>query len=118
MPPSKRTVDIRVSPSKPALTKTTTHDDGSFIRTAIVLDASKGAAEVGSIDLVTPDGKRICQVNVTLYPDGNLILDTIDVENRWSQARAFLFAKEEPRQWHTVKKTGALVSADFRVKED
>jgi hypothetical protein len=101
-------------PSKPALTKTTTHDDGTFIRTAIVLDASKNA-EVGSIDLVTPDGKRIAQVNVTLYPDGSLILDTIDTEKRWGQARAFLFA-EGKRELLTSTVPGSLVSADFRIK--
>jgi len=102
-------------PSKPALTKTATHDDGTFIRTAIVLDASQ-AAEVGSIDLVTPDGKRIAQLNVTYYPDGALIVDTIDTEKRWTQARAFLFAKGDRRYHESVTK-GSLVSADFRMKE-
>lgn len=103
-------------PSRPALTKTTTHDDGMFVRTAIVLDASKNA-ECGSIDIVSPDGKRICQVNITLFSDGNLILDTIDTEKRWKKASAFLFSGGE-RVWHERKIPGSLVSADFRVEGD
>lgn len=101
-------------PSKPALTKTAFHDDGTFVRTAIVLDASQ-AAEVGSIDLITPDGKRIAQVNISYYPDGALIVDTIDTEERWTQARSFLFDKGD-RRYHESTTRGSLVSADFRMK--
>lgn len=108
---------MKRKPSKEALTPTTTHDDGSFIRTALVLDA-KTSAQIGSVDLVSPSGERIAQLNITLYPDGALIVDTIDTEKRWGQTRAFLFGAGEPRVFHTTAQRGAIVSADFRVKVD
>ena len=71
-----------------AETHTTTHDDGTFIRTAIVCDRG----DTGSLDLVrSKDGKRLAQINISFLEntDGEecLIVDVIDVALRDEAAR-------------------------------
>jgi len=99
-------------PSKESLTPTTTHDDGRFVRTAIVLDPSTG---VSSVDLVTPDGVLLARVNfVPSRVEGeSLIVDVIDVSGRYETKRALTFSPTERRQVD-VPEGGSLVSVDFR----
>jgi len=73
--------------SKDAYTKISVHDDGTFVRTALVANGG----DTGSIDLVDAKGVRLAQVNISLLrghaEDGGecLIVDVIDVDRRYSR---------------------------------
>jgi hypothetical protein len=99
--------------SKKAHTKTATFDDGTFERTALVLEGG----DTGSVDLVTKDGERRAQINISFMPDSDgeecLIVDVIDVEGRYTVRRALTFAPSK-RASMNVPKDGNLVSTDFR----
>jgi hypothetical protein len=103
--------------SREAHTKTTTHDDGKFIRTAIVCEGGN----TGSIDLVTADGIRLGQINISFLPERSsvggepecLIVDVIDVDERYEKRRALAFSNKE-RKILDVPEGGKLVSVDFR----
>lgn len=107
----KKVAALKPDEARLAPTTVTTFDGGDFIRTALVI----GPGPTGSIDLVDASGARIAQVNVTLYADGRLILDTIDVEKHFVNATAFLFANGR-RHFNVDNASGALVSADFKRK--
>lgn len=92
--------------SKRADTKTTTYDDGEFTRLAIVVDVG---SEAGSVDVVDASGKRLCQINLFAYTDA-LIVDVIDVDNRYTDRRALTF-RNGTREAVPADK---LVSVDFR----
>jgi hypothetical protein len=106
-----------VPQSKDAFTQTAVYDDGTFIRTALVI----GTGDTGSIDLVDSEGVRIAQVNISLVrgyvEDGGevLIVDTIDVDKRYARKMALCFSNGERRMLN-VPEGGSLISADFRVK--
>ena len=91
-------------------TPTTTHtDERGNIRTAIC-----PSGEGGSIDIVDPDGRRICQVNLFYFPDtGNAIVDVIDVDRRYPVKAALTDpgSQKDTRGFHPLD---YLVSADFR----
>ena len=98
-----------------ATTKTTTHDDGSFKRTALIVHP-EGTG--GSIDLVTAGGQRLAQINVFYNPCDDdahacLMVDVIDVDNRYSARRALVFSPKERAQLE-VPPGGNLVGVDFR----
>lgn len=106
-------------PTKDATTKTTTYTTEGFKRTALVLGTKP---DDGSIDVLDRNGKRLCQINIFhLQPsesDGEgLIVDVIEVENRFSIRRALVFVKtkqgEIKREIVDVGQ-GSVVSADFR----
>ena len=105
-------VKVAAPPSSDAATATTTHDDGTFIRTALVCDHHNG-----SVDLVAADGTRLAQVNIfyASNSDGHecLIVDVIDVDKRYSNLRALAFSNEK-REIVNVPPGGNLVSVDFR----
>lgn len=91
-----------------AFTKTTTFDDGTFVRTALVVEGPG----VGSIDLVNKAGKRIAQVNISYSPNC-LIVDVIDVDKKFKQRRFHAFSNNE-RKDVDFPKDGKLGSVDFR----
>lgn len=102
-----------------ATTKTTTYNDGKFVRTAIVVGGDE--ENTGSIDLVDADGARLAQVNISFLPDSDglevLIVDVIDVDNRYTNRRMLAFTSTE----RVIKDApGRLVSVDFRrpIKSD
>lgn len=103
--------------SKDAYTKINVYDDGTFIRTALVI----GTGDTGSVDIVDSEGVRLAQVNISLVrghaEDGGevLIVDTIDVDKRYDSKRALVFSPTS-RAHSDVPEGGSLVSADFRVK--
>jgi UDP-glucose 4-epimerase len=100
--------------SKNAETRTTTFDDGTFLRTAIVVDE----AHVGSLDVVDKTGKRICQVNIFVGEEsGSLIVDVIDVERRFANKRALAFAGHDRRDMEAFD-TSSLISVDFRPRKE
>lgn len=97
-----------------ATTPTTTHVDGVFERTALVIG---DRATSGSVDLVDKSGTRLAQVNVFLTEEGTLMVDVIDVDHRFTVHRGLGFAGGQ-RQ---MIKTGDLVAAHFegrRTRED
>jgi hypothetical protein len=100
----------RNAKSLPAETQITTHDDGKFIRTALVIEPKEGKS--GSVDIVTKDGKRLCQINLFAYEDGSLIVDVIDVDDRYKIRRALVFSDGERRSIDVGN--GNLVSVDFK----
>jgi hypothetical protein len=98
--------------SKDVHTPVTTHDDGTFIRTALVV--RPGAEDEGSVAIVDPQGKRLALLNLFAYENGNLIVDVIDVDERFANRSALAF-REGRRQALDAAK---VVSVDFRgVKE-
>ena len=109
-----------VKGSLPALTETSTHDDGRFVRTALVLGgagAEGGRDEGGSIDVIDKvTGVRLCQINLVALRGGGIIVDVIDVEKRHATRRALAFSQTE-RRIVEVPEGGTLVSVDFRPKE-
>ncbi len=101
------------SKSADARTRTTSRDDGKFVRTAVVIPCQ---GSPGSVDLVDPDGQLLVRVNVSLLrqPDGEtLIVDVIDVAERYVERKAIGFSRSE-RTTLDVPKGGTLVSVDFR----
>jgi hypothetical protein len=108
------------SASKDATTHTSIHDDGKFRRTALVIVGR----DTGSVDVVMADGTRLCQINISFLPspssDGRreaLIVDVIDVDNRYPERRALAFSNTE-RAVIDVPKGGTLVSVDFRKDKE
>lgn len=97
--------------SKNAETKTTTFDDGTFLRTALVVRAPRA----GSIDVLDKRGKRVCQINI-FVGEGSLIVDVLDVDKHFPRKRALCFTKQERRVMETFE-ASTLVSVDFRGKE-
>lgn len=92
-----------------------------FTRTAIVVEGG----DTGSIDLVTPDGKRVAQVNISYMPSAGdegakeecLIVDVIDVDDVFPDRRALVFnpkSRTRARIVTKVPKCTNLVSTDFR----
>jgi len=109
---------MRVKMTKPesrnAKTPIRTHDDGTFIRTALLV---KGG-DTGSVDLVLADGTRIAQINISFLPGDDrqrerLIVDVIDVEDRYRTRRMLAFSNSA-RKVEDVPEGGKLVSVDFR----
>lgn len=90
-----------------AHTHVTTHDDGKFIRTALVAVPGQDS---GSIAIVNPEGKRFALINVFLYEDGTLIVDVIDSDERYEARRALVFNDGQRQSLPAAK----VVSADFR----
>jgi hypothetical protein len=106
--------------SEKVLTKTTTHDDGSFVRTALVIENDK-YDNVGSIVLVNKSGKRIAMLNISYNAMSHkgeeyLIVDVIDVDRRFDNRRALGFSNTERTEMHAPK-DGKLISVDFRAKQ-
>jgi hypothetical protein len=114
-----KTTTKKAAPKNPDATATIQtrkdHDDG-FTRTALVLD--KGGP---SVDLVTPDGRRVAQINISYSvskEDGGeeyLIVDVIDVDKRFPQRRALHFT-DQTRHCADLGPDANLVSTDFRRK--
>jgi hypothetical protein len=126
-PKAPRLPNGRPRPSNPdATTPTTTREDpeDGFIRTALIVanDADPKHGETGSVDLVRiVKGKvvRVAQVNVSYLPNSDgeecLIVDVIDVDDRYTERRMLSFSPSE-RKAEDVPKGGNLVSTDFRRK--
>jgi predicted amidohydrolase len=93
-----------------AKTQVTEHDDGSFIRTALVIDPNDNG---GSVDIVDVDGKLLARVNVFLSARGSkeetLMVDVIDVDRRYTVRRGLGFVRGERR----MIEVGDLVGAHF-----
>lgn len=102
--------------SEDAQTPTTTYDDGNFVRTAIVVDRAGG-----SFDLVAADGTRLAEINVFTYPHqrpedapaDHVIVDVIDVDDKWTKRTALTFPDGQ-RQFHETHK---VTSVEFRKGE-
>jgi hypothetical protein len=99
--------------AKEAFTKTTTRDDGKFVRTALVLSNT----ETGSVDVVDAAGNFLARLNLCAIESGGVIVDVIDVDKRYAVKRAMTFAGGERRAM-TVPEGGNLVSVDFRTSGD
>lgn len=93
--------------STDSLTPTTTHDDGTFVRTALV---AVPGSDSGSVAIVNPEGKRFALLNVFLYEDGSLIVDVIDSDERYEARTALVFNDGQRQSLPAAK----VVSADFR----
>jgi len=89
------------------LTRTTTRRDpeDGFERTALVIEPHDAS---GSIDLVTPDGTRIGQINIMLT-ETCLMVDMIDPDNRYTIRRALTFKQGK----RASIEAGPLVAAHF-----
>ena len=98
--------------SKNAETKTTTFDDGTFLRTALVVYDP----HVGSIDVLDKRGNRVCQINI-FVGENSLIVDVLDVDKRFPHKRALCFSKQERRAMETFEES-SLVSVDFRPRKE
>lgn len=96
--------------SNDAQTTTTTHDDGRHLRTALVADTGNDG---GSIAIVDRNGTRLALINLFVYDNGNLIVDVIDVDDRYNTRNALTFV-DGHRQFLPASK---VISADFRNKE-
>lgn len=86
------------------------YNDGKFVRTALVID---GTENTGSVDVLDKKGHRVAQLNIFVGEDGALMVDVIDVENRYKVKRALAFAQGQ-RTSMTVPDGGNLVGVDFR----
>lgn len=105
--------------SKDEQSTVTQHDDGRFIRTAIVVtrepEDSGGSA---SFDLVDELGNRIALINAFAYPDDetgeikHVIVDVIDTDDNFPKKFALTF-DNETRKFHHAD-TSSLICADFR----
>jgi len=100
--------------SERAASHVTEHDDGKFIRTAIVAE-EKGT----SFDIVDEKGMRLAVVNVFPFRNDagkvdHVIIDVIDVDERFPAKLALIF-NEGKREFHVTD--GNLVCADFRTGE-
>jgi hypothetical protein len=100
-----------------ALTAVTVRDDGKFARTALVMPYSPNP---GSVDLVDAEGQLLVRVNVvrSAQPDSEaLIVDVIDVDDRFPQKRVYGFplgGSQGRRTSLDVPEGGKLVSVNFR----
>ena len=100
--------------SENAETKVATHDDGRFLRTALVIDPGPGGG--GSVDLLSKDGRFLARLNLFTSESGDwLALDLIDFEERYDIRRALVFNNGK-REGLTAM--GNLVAADFRMEKD
>ena len=96
--------------SKPAFTKTSVHDDGKWIRTALIVGSGDGRG--GSVAIVNPEGKRIALLNIFTSEDNDwLAVDVIDIEERYTNRRALTF-NDGTRQ--DMQAPTTLVGVDFR----
>ena len=88
----------------------TTHDDGRWIHTAIV--AAPG--DTGSLAVVDQNGVRLAGIHISYLPDDEsgetLIVDVIDVDERYSSHRMLGFANGK----RTIVDVSRLTSVDFR----
>jgi hypothetical protein len=94
--------------STDATTPTTTHDDGTFVRTAIVVEPH--ADNKGSVAIVSPNGTRLALVNIFAYENGNLVVDVIDTDERFGKRAALTFIDGQRHSLDAAK----VISADFR----
>lgn len=95
--------------STDALTTTTTHDDGTFVRTALVIDSGEGTG--GSVDLINANGELLARVNVFTDDRGDwLAVDVCDVGDRFTERRVLSFT-DGRRQSLDAGSVGAV---DFR----
>ena len=93
-----------------AKSEVTEHDDGQFVRTAIIVPK-----QGQSFDLVDVTGKRIAEVNAFVYYDGegtlnHIIVDVIDKDNLFTERQALTFTK----LGRTFTPASGVVSTDFR----
>ena len=102
--------------SQDAQTKTATHDDGSFVRTALVIDGH----DTGSIVLVDKHGKRVGMINIFYSVDQQektLMVDVIDVDDTYTTKRALVFDPAgNGRQVVNVPGSSNLVASHFTTK--
>lgn len=94
--------------STDATTPTTTHDDGKFVRTALVVEPHTDSR--GSVAIVSPDGTRLALVNIFAMENGNLVVDVIDVDERFGKRAALTFIGGQRHSLDAAK----VISADFR----
>ena len=94
--------------SKDVHTHVTTHDDGTFIRTALVVRPK--AEDEGSVAIVDPEGNRLALINLFAYENGNLVVDVIDADERFGRRAALTFIDGQRHSLDAAK----VISADFR----
>lgn len=100
--------------SENAETTHTTHDDGKFVRTALVLGESSeiGGSGGGSISIVNDKGERIALLNLFTNEDNSwFAVDVIDVDKKFDKHAALTF-KDGLQQ--RLDNANGLVAADFR----
>lgn len=101
--------------SEQALTQMTTHDDGKYVRTALVIG---GDAQGGSVDVLSPDGEFLVRLNLFTKDDSEglwFALDCIDIEQKFQTRRALTF---DNGCRHDVATEGNLVATDFRGRKE
>lgn len=95
--------------SENAQTPTAEHDDGRWIRTAVVLVDEKNS---GSIAVVNEKGERLALLNIFTSDDNDwFAIDVIDIEQRYSNRRALVF-NNGTRQ--DLQAPTTLIGVDFR----
>ena len=105
--------------SEKAATPTSTHDDGRFVRTALIVGAEdfEGKMRGGSVAVVNTNGERLALLNIfTNEYNTWFAVDVIDIDNRYNKRTAIVF--NEGAKDFLDTGSGNLVAADFRMKED
>ena len=111
-----RPIDLPTSPKDPSeniRTLTLIHDDGNYIRTALVIEG-----EPKSVVLVDGSGKRLVQIDITAFGvDGkdSLVIDITDKDARYP-VRA-LYSMDSPRMRLTPPKQEKTLRVDLRAKK-
>lgn len=98
-----------------ATTTIATFVSEGFKRSALVINDRRGG---GSVDLVRADGVRLAQVNVFLCKDGTLMVDVIDVDDRYAVKRAISFSPAgRGPTFFEVPEGGSLVACHFEPRK-
>jgi len=98
--------------SEEAWTPVTKHDDGKFVRTALVVRHSEKG---GSIAIVNEEGERIALINMFTNEDNSwFAVDVLDKDGRYDQHSAITFEHGTQRRLDNAK---GLVAADFRTEK-
>lgn len=95
--------------SKNAVTPVTTHDDGEFCRTALVIDGKSG-----DLDLVDASGKRLALISVNWTHGRDLSVDVIGIDMRFTKRRALAFG-QGGRADMDVPNGGTIVCVHFEI---
>lgn len=102
-------------PSRRVEAVVSVYDDGKYIRTAIVVSPDGTG---GSIDIVTPDGRRLGQINLFHggEKDNPLMVDVIDIDDLYKPARALTFDTDPKGKGRQCIEGGKLVGVHFTPK--
>ena len=100
--------------SKETKTTISEHDDGRWIRTALVISGGE-SRKGGSVAIVNEVGERIALLNIFTSEDNDwFAIDVIDIEERYSNRRALVFDNGTRQD---LQAPTTLIGVDFRKGE-